>query len=64
MLSYEESVLELADDYGCLKLKDAKQLFEEHGSNWDAHFLEGRTLNAEKFELAGLLNPQKITEKI
>ena len=49
-MSYEESVLECADEYGCLTLKDAKRLFNEHGSDyWEAHN-EGMpiTLNAEK----------------
>lgn len=50
IMSYEESVLECADEYGCLTLKDAKRLFNEHGSDyWEAHN-EGMpiTLNAEK----------------
>ena len=51
MITFEDSVLRYADEYGNLSLKIAKQLFEEHGSDyWDAHFNEGMpiTLNAEK----------------
>ena len=49
-MTYEQSVLDCADEYGCITLKDAKRLFEEHGSDyWEAH-KEGMpiTLNAEK----------------
>ena len=50
IMSYEESVLECADEYGCLTLKDAKRLFNEHGSDYWAAHNEGMpiTLNAEK----------------
>ena len=49
IMSYEESVLECADEYGCLTLKDAKRLFNEHGSDYWAAHNEGMpiTLNAE-----------------
>ena len=50
-MTYEESVLDCADEYGCITLKDAKRLFAEHGSDyWDAHFKDGMpiTLNAAK----------------
>ena len=49
-MTYEDSVLLCADEYGCLSLQDAKRLLEEHGSDyWDAH-RDGMplTLNAEK----------------
>jgi len=48
--SYEDSVFACADEYGCLSLNVAKQLFEEHGQDyWEAH-KEGMdlTLNAAK----------------
>ena len=50
-MTYEDSVLHYADDYGNLTLSVAKQLFKEHGSDyWKAHEEEGFpiTLNAEK----------------
>jgi len=49
-MTYEDSVLEHADEYGCLTLALAKQLFAEHGSDyWQAH-KDGMdlTLNATK----------------
>lgn len=49
-MTYEDSVLLCADEYGCLTLQDAKRLLEEHGSDyWEAH-KDGMplTLNAEK----------------
>ena len=36
--TYEESVLDCADEYGNLSLRGAEQLFKHHGSDyWDAH---------------------------
>ncbi len=50
-MTYEDSVLDCADEYGCLTLKDAKRLFSDHGNDyWQAHFEDGMpiTLNAAK----------------
>ena len=49
-MTYEESFLDCADEYGCVSLANAKQLFIEHGSDyWEAH-KDGMdlTLNADK----------------
>jgi hypothetical protein len=53
--SYEESVLNCVDDYGNLSLKDAQQLFKEHGSNyWHAHH-EGMELTLKAHKLLAWL---------
>jgi len=49
-MTFEESVLEAADEHGDLSLKAAQSLFKQHGQNfWHAHD-EGLeiTLNAQK----------------
>ena len=49
-MTYEDSFLDCADEYGCVSLANAEQLFNDHGNDyWEAH-KEGMdlTLNGRK----------------